>query len=173
MQNSLSCSDVHHSSFDIRFSSFPVRCSMFIIRYSIFAFPHSISKERKMTRKVVSSPNAPAAIGPYSQAIIAGGFVFISGQIPIVAESGKIEADDIGGQTRQVMANLKSVLTAAGTDFSKVVKTSIYLVDLGHFGTVNEIYGSYFPKDPPARACVQVSKLPKDSLVEIEMVALA
>ncbi|HOT27876.1 MAG TPA: RidA family protein [Candidatus Ozemobacteraceae bacterium] len=125
-----------------------------------------------MSRQVVSTDKAPAAIGPYSQAIKAGGFVFTSGQIPIAPASGKIEASDITGQTEQVMKNLEAVLAAAGTGFTKVVKTTIFLVDLAHFATVNEIYGKHFPKEPPVRSCIQVSKLPKDSLVEIEMVAL-
>ncbi|OQA05257.1 MAG: Enamine/imine deaminase [bacterium ADurb.Bin374] len=125
-----------------------------------------------MSRQVVSTDKAPAAIGPYSQAIKAGGFVFTSGQIPIDPASGKIEASDITGQTEQVMKNLEAVLKAAGSDFSKVVKTTIFLVDLAHFATVNEIYAKRFSKEPPARSCVQIGKLPKDSLVEIEMVAL-
>jgi len=125
-----------------------------------------------MSRQVVSTEKAPAAIGPYSQAIRAGGFVFTSGQIPIVPASGKIEAADIAGQTEQVMKNLEAVLAAAGSDFSNVVKTTIFLVDLAHFATVNEIYATRFAKEPPARSCIQVAKLPKDSLVEIEMVAL-
>lgn len=125
-----------------------------------------------MSRTVVSTKNAPAAIGPYSQAIKAAGLVFTSGQIPIDPATGNIEAKDIAGQTRQVMANLQAVLTAAGTDFSNVVKATIFLVDLGHFATVNEVYGGFFPKEPPARSCFQVVKLPKESLVEIEMVAL-
>ncbi len=126
-----------------------------------------------MSRQVVSTEKAPAAIGPYSQAIKAGGFVFTSGQIPIVPASGKIEATEIAGQTEQVMKNLEAVLTAAGTGFAKVVKTTIFLVDLAHFATVNEIYAKRFAKEPPARSCIQVSKLPKDSLVEIEMVAFS
>ncbi|HOY66962.1 MAG TPA: RidA family protein [Candidatus Ozemobacteraceae bacterium] len=126
-----------------------------------------------MSRQVVSTEKAPAAIGPYSQAIKAGGFVFTSGQIPIVPASGKIEATEIAGQTEQVMKNLEAVLAAAGTGFAKVVKTTIFLVDLAHFATVNEIYAKRFAKEPPARSCIQVSKLPKDSLVEIEMVAFS
>lgn len=126
-----------------------------------------------MSRQVVSTDKAPAAIGPYSQAIKAGGFVFTSGQIPIDPASGKIEASDITGQTEQVMKNLEAVLKTAGTDFSKVVKTTIFLVDLAHFATVNEIYAKRFQKEPPARSCIQVSKLPKDSLVEIEMIAIS
>ena len=105
-----------------------------------------------MNKKIVSTEKAPAAIGPYSQAVLVNGMVFTSGQIPIVPGSGKIEAGDIAGQTKQVMANLGEVLKAAGSDFSKVVKTTIFLVDLAHFTTVNEIYGSHFPKEPPARS---------------------
>ncbi len=126
-----------------------------------------------MSRHVVSTDQAPGAIGPYSQAIKAGNLVFTSGQIPLDPKTMKIEAADVAGQTKQVMANLEAVLKAAGTDFSKVVKSTIFLVDLGHFTTVNEIYAKAFPKEPPARSCIQVSKLPKDSLVEIEMIALA
>lgn len=126
-----------------------------------------------MSRQVISTDQAPGAIGPYSQAIKAGNLVFTSGQIPLDPKTMKIEAADVAGQTRQVMANLDAVLKAAGTDFSKVVKSTIFLVDLGHFATVNEIYAKAFPKEPPARSYIQVSKLPKDSLVEIEMVALA
>lgn len=125
-----------------------------------------------MTRQVISTEKAPAAIGPYSQAIKANGFVFTSGQVPIVPETGKIEATDIDGQAKQVMKNLEEVLKAAGSDFSKVVKATILLKDLNHFGTVNEIYGACFEANPPARACFRVAKLPLDCLVEIEMVAL-
>jgi len=126
-----------------------------------------------MSKKIISTDKAPAAIGPYSQAIKADDFIFTSGQIPIDPKSGKIETTDIVGQTKQVMQNLSEVLKAAGTDFSKVVKTTIFLVDLSHFKAVNEIYAGYFPKDPPARSTIQVAKLPKDSLIEIEMTALA
>ncbi len=124
-------------------------------------------------KKVVFTDKAPAAIGPYSQAIKANGFVYTSGQVPVNPESGKIEAQDIEGQAKQVMTNLEEVLKAAGTDFSKVVKANIFLKDLEHFGTVNEVYGSCFTSEPPARACVQVARLPLDCLVEIEMIALA
>ncbi|MBF0499528.1 MAG: RidA family protein [Candidatus Riflebacteria bacterium] len=125
-----------------------------------------------MKRSIISTSHAPAAIGPYSQAIRTGDMLFTSGQIPIVPSSGKIETVDIAGQTKQVMANLDEVLKAAGTDFSRVVKATIFLTDLGNFATVNEIYATCFPKDPPARSCVQVSKLPKDALIEIEMIAI-
>jgi 2-iminobutanoate/2-iminopropanoate deaminase len=130
-------------------------------------------KERQMTRKVISTDKAPAAIGPYSQAIKVNGMVFTSGQVPIVPETGKIEASDIEGQAEQVMKNLEAVLKAAGSDFSRVVKATIFLKDLGNFAKVNEIYGARFKSEPPARSCVQVAKLPLDCLVEIEMIALA
>ncbi len=125
-----------------------------------------------MSRQIIATDKAPGAIGPYSQAIKTDSLVFTSGQIPIDPKTSNIEAKDIAGQTKQVMANLEAVLHAAGTDFSKVVKSTIFLVDLGHFATVNEIYAKAFPKEPPARSCIQVAKLPKDSLVEIEMIAL-
>lgn len=125
-----------------------------------------------MKKSVIQTDKAPAAIGPYSQAVVAGNLVFTSGQIPIVPASGNIEAKDIAGQTRQVMANLEAVLKAAKTDFAHVVKSVIFLSDMGNFGAVNEIYAASFQKEPPARSTVQVARLPKDSLVEIEMVAV-
>lgn len=126
-----------------------------------------------MKRQVICTDKAPAAIGPYSQAIKIAGMLFTSGQVPIVPETGKIEATDIEGQAEQVMKNLEAVLKAGGSDFSKVVKCTIFLKDLGHFAKVNEIYGARFKSEPPARSCVQVAKLPLDCLVEIEAIALA
>lgn len=124
-----------------------------------------------MTKQVISTKAAPAAIGPYSQAIKCGGFVFTSGQVPINPSTGKIEAQDIEGQTKQVMKNLEAVLKEAGSDFSKVIKTTVFLTDLANFGKVNEIYASYFAKEAPARSCFQVVKLPMGALIEIEMTA--
>ncbi len=126
-----------------------------------------------MSRTVIATQKAPAAIGPYSQAIKANGLVFTSGQIPISPASGNIEAKDIEGQAKQVMENLAEVLKAAGTDFSKVVKTTIFLADMNDFAKVNEIYAKAFPKEPPARSTIQVARLPKDAKIEIEMTALA
>lgn len=123
------------------------------------------------SRSVISTSAAPAAIGPYSQAIVAGDLVFTSGQIPLDA-GGKVVEGGIEAQTRQVMANLQAVLTAAGTGFTKVVKATIFLADLGDFAKVNEIYAQSFPADPPARSCVQVARLPRDVKVEIEMIAV-
>ncbi|MGK5085159.1 RidA family protein [Bdellovibrionota bacterium FG-1] len=122
-----------------------------------------------MSKKVILTPNAPQPIGPYSQAIQAGGFLFCSGQIPLDAVSGQLAAKDIEGQTRQVMKNIKAVLEAAGATFDHIVKTTIFLKDMGDFPKVNEIYGSYFTGTPPARSTVEVARLPKDVLVEIEV----
>ncbi|OGK10956.1 MAG: reactive intermediate/imine deaminase [Candidatus Riflebacteria bacterium GWC2_50_8] len=125
-----------------------------------------------MNRQIINTDKAPAAIGPYSQAVKINGMLFTSGQVPIVPETGKIEATDIEGQAEQVMNNLEAVIKAGGSDLSKVVKCTIFLKDLGHFGKVNEIYGARFKSAPPARSCVQVAKLPLDCLVEIEAIAL-
>lgn len=123
-------------------------------------------------RKVVSTIAAPRAIGPYSQAIIVGNLVFCSGQIALDPSSGEmLGASDVRAQARRVMDNLKGVLEGAGASLGKVVKTTMFLTDLGDFGAVNEIYGAYFPSDPPARSTVQVAGLPKGALVEIEAVA--
>lgn len=124
-----------------------------------------------MLKKTVETSAAPAAIGPYSQAIRAGGFIFYSGQIPLDPQSGVLVDGGIGEQTRQVMANMKAVLSASGRSFDDVVKTTIYLTDLADFATVNEIYGEYFMEMPPARACVQVAALPKGARIEIEWIA--
>lgn len=127
-----------------------------------------------MERTIVSTPNAPKAIGPYSQAVKAGGFVFCSGQIPIDPTTGEIVgASDVRVQAKRVMDNLAAVLAAAGSSFEAVVKTTIFLADMGDFAAVNEIYGGYFKANPPARATIQVAGLPKASLVEIECVAIA
>jgi 2-iminobutanoate/2-iminopropanoate deaminase len=120
----------------------------------------------------VESKNAPAAIGPYSQAISVGNLVFCSGQIPLNPVNGEmVGANDIAAQTHQVMKNLEAVLGAAGSGFERVVKSTIYLKDLGHFAQVNEIYGSYFKPPFPARVTIQAAKLPKDALVEIDAIA--
>jgi 2-iminobutanoate/2-iminopropanoate deaminase len=126
------------------------------------------------SRAAVSTPDAPAAIGPYSQAITAGGFLFASGQIPLDAATGALvpeEAADVAAQTRRVLNNLGGVLKAAGIGFDRVVKTTVYLADMNDFATVNEIYGGYFPAPAPARATVQVARLPKDVRVEIDCIA--
>lgn len=119
--------------------------------------------------KEIHSKKAPAAIGPYSQAIEAGDFIYVSGQIGMDPESGEV-VEGLENQTKQVLENLKAILSEAGADFSQVVKFTIYLKSMDTFATVNEIYGSYLTKPYPARATVEVSRLPKDVLVEMDVV---
>ncbi|MEC2157929.1 RidA family protein [Virgibacillus halodenitrificans] len=119
--------------------------------------------------KAIHTDNAPAALGPYSQAIQAGDFVYVSGQIGIDPSKGEV-VDGIEKQTKQVLANLQAILTEAGTDFSKVVKFTIYLNSMEDFATVNEIYGNYLTEPYPARATVEVSRLPKDVLIEMDVI---
>jgi len=124
-------------------------------------------------RETIQTDKAPAAVGPYSQAIRASGLVFTSGQIPLDPATGKLVEGDIQEQTRQVMSNLQAVLEAAGTGFSRVLKATVFLADMGDFAAVNEVYGGFFPADPPARSAFQVGALPLGARVEIEMVAAA
>jgi len=124
-----------------------------------------------MEKKIIKTGDAPKAIGPYSQAVEAGGLVFISGQIPIDPKSGNLVQVDIKAQARQVMENAKAILSAAGCGMSQVVKATIYLKNMSDFSAVNEIYGGYFITDPPARATVEVSRLPKDVAIEMDFVA--
>lgn len=121
--------------------------------------------------RAVQTEAAPKAIGPYSQAVIANGFVFCSGQIPLDPETGVVVEGDVRVQTERVMKNLAAVLSAAGTGFDRVVKTTIFLKDLGDFAAVNEVYGAHFTGSAPARATVEVSRLPRDVRVEIDMIA--
>jgi 2-iminobutanoate/2-iminopropanoate deaminase len=123
-------------------------------------------------KKIIKTDAAPHAIGPYSQAVEAGGFVFVSGQIPIDPATGNVVHADIREQTRRVMENAKAILAAAGCGMDSVVKATIYLRHIGYFGAVNEVYGSYFPSDPPARATVEVSRLPKDAALEMDFIAV-
>jgi 2-iminobutanoate/2-iminopropanoate deaminase len=125
-----------------------------------------------MSKKVIYSSNAPEPIGPYSQAIEIDNMLFISGQIAIQKSSGNIITGNIEDETRQVMENLGEILKAAGLDFSHVVKTSIFLKDMGNFPKVNDIYGKHFQQQPPARETVEVSRLPKDVNVEISCIAV-
>ena len=124
-------------------------------------------------KKIISTSEAPAAVGPYSQAIRIGNFVYCSGQIPLDPETGEIVPGDVNAQTRRVMENIAAVLRAEGRNFGNIIKTTIFLTDLGNFQIVNEIYGSYFNNQPPARSTVQVSALPKGAKVEIEVIARA
>jgi 2-iminobutanoate/2-iminopropanoate deaminase len=124
-----------------------------------------------MKKQIILTPNAPAPIGPYSQAVKVGKTLYASGQIAINPATGEMNMADIPTETRQVMENLKAVLTAANTTFDNVVMTTIFLSDMGHFGAVNEVYGSYFTGDFPARATVAVKTLPRSVNVEIAVIA--
>ena len=120
--------------------------------------------------KKIETSNAPAAIGPYSQGIISNGFIYTSGQLPIVPATGKIEASTVEEQTVQVIKNVEAILVAGGSDLSKVVKTTCFLSDIKDFAAFNEVYAKYFTSSP-ARICVEVAAIPKGALVEIEVVA--
>lgn len=124
-----------------------------------------------MTKEVINTNNAPKAIGPYSQGVIVGDFVYTSGQIPLNPATGEL-VTDIKLATKQSMENIKAILEEAGTSLNNVVKTSIFLKDLNDFEAVNEVYGTYFIENKPARSCVQVAKLPKDAVIEIEAIAV-
>ena len=125
-----------------------------------------------MKKRIVTSENAPAALGPYSVAVKAGGFVYSAGQLGLAPATGDFAEGGIEAQTRQALENLKAVLEAAGSKMSKVVKTTVFLLDMNDFGAMNGVYGEYFTKKFPARSAVQVARLPKDGLVEIEAVAI-
>jgi len=122
-------------------------------------------------RQAVASAGAPAAIGPYSQAIVAGSLLFCSGQIPLDPASGQVVEGDVAAQTRRVLDNLGAILEAAGVSFDAVVKTTVFLADMTEFAAMNEVYGQYFGAPAPARSTVQVARLPRDVRVEIEAVA--
>jgi len=124
-------------------------------------------------REVISTPNAPQAIGPYSQAIRANGFIFISGQIPIDPKTQKIVEGGVALQTEQVMKNLEAILRTAGSTLEKVVRTGVFLKDMGEFAAMNDVYERFFPQAAPARSTVEVARLPKDVRVEIDVIALA
>jgi 2-iminobutanoate/2-iminopropanoate deaminase len=124
-----------------------------------------------VSRTVISSPDAPPAIGPYSQGIDTGSFVFLSGQIPLMGDTGKFVQGMIKEQTEQVIANIKALLATRGLDLSDVVKATVFLADMEEFSAMNEIYAKHFTGTPPARSTVQVARLPRDARVEIEVIA--
>ena len=125
-----------------------------------------------MSKIIISTKNAPAAIGPYSQALRVGDLLFTSGQIPFVPSTGQLVSKDIKEQTKQCLENIKAILDEAGTSFDNCVKCTIFIKDMNQFGQINEVYGSYFRDNPPARSCVEVARLPKDVDIEIEAIAL-
>ena len=122
-------------------------------------------------KKIISTQNAPAAIGPYSQAVEAGGLIFISGQLPIDPATGAMAPAEIKAQTEAVIRNLEGILKSEGLSLENVLKTTVFMADLGHFAAMNEVYGRFFAANPPARATIEVKALPKAALVEIEAVA--
>ena len=124
-----------------------------------------------MEKKIIATENAPAAIGPYSQAVRANGLVFVSDQLPVNPATGAFAGADIAAQTRQSLTNLRNILEAAGLTLAHVVKTTVLLKDIGDFAAMNAVYAEFFPEESPARAAFQVAALPKDALVEIEAVA--
>jgi 2-iminobutanoate/2-iminopropanoate deaminase len=124
-------------------------------------------------REIISTPDAPKAIGPYSQGIRANGFIFVSGQVAIDPATQQVVTGDVAAQTARVIQNLSEILEAAGSGLGKVVRTTVFLKNMNDFGAMNEVYGKYFSAAPPARSTVEVSRLPKDVLVEIDVIALA
>jgi 2-iminobutanoate/2-iminopropanoate deaminase len=124
-----------------------------------------------MTKQVIQTPNAPSAIGPYSQAIAANGFVYTAGQLGVIPGTGKLIEGDIQAQTRQALENLSAILGAAGTSLDNAVKSTVFLASMDDFAAMNAIYSQYFVNNPPARSTIQVAKLPLGGLVEIEVVA--
>ena len=125
-----------------------------------------------MKHEVIHTNDAPAALGPYSQAIKAGNLLFVSGQVPLVPETMEVVEGDVQAQTAQSLKNLKAILAESGADFSNVVKTTVFIKDMNEFRAINEVYAEYFGENKPARACVEVARLPKDGKVEIEVIAV-
>lgn len=134
-------------------------------------FKHDTESEVIHMNRILSSASAPAAIGPYSQGVQAGNLVFVSGQLPFVPATGELLDAPIGEQTKQCLYNISFILAEAGCALKDVVKTTIFLKDMGDFAEVNAAYGKFFTENPPARACVQVAKLPRDARIEIEVIA--
>jgi 2-iminobutanoate/2-iminopropanoate deaminase len=124
-------------------------------------------------KKTIATEKAPKAIGPYSQAVVHNGVAYISGQIPLDPETGQIVEGDVVAQAERVLENLRAVLEACGSSFDQVLKATVYVKDMGDFPRVNEIYARYFPANPPARATVEVARLPRDVKVEIDLIAIA
>ncbi len=123
-------------------------------------------------KNIISTPDAPKAIGPYSQAVENNGIIFVSGQLPIDPKTGQMVEPDIKKQTKQALENIKNILQAAGYSLQDVVKCTVYMKDLNHFADMNQVYAQFFNQNPPARAAFQVARLPKDSLIEIEAIAI-
>lgn len=146
-----------------------IQTSVYLLLFSLISC--TTDNEAMVNKKIISTENSPAAIGPYSQGIVSGGFLFTSGQLPINPETGEIPGT-IEEQTIQVLDNLKAIIEEAGSAMDNVVKCTVYLQDMNDFSAMNKIYASYFKENPPARACVEVSKMAKNALVEIDAIAI-
>ncbi len=133
---------------------------------------NNIKKENDTMKTIISTNKAPAAIGPYSQAVVVGDMIYTSGMIPIIPETGELETGDITAQAKQALSNLVALLEASGSDAQSVVKTTVFIKDMNDFAKVNEVYATFFTGDYPSRSCVEVARLPKDVLIEIEAVAI-
>ena len=141
-----------------------------LIAFTVYIY---FSKHKKMeSAKIIYTEKAPKPIGPYSQAVMRGNALFVSGQVAFVPSTGELDTSSIENETKQVMENIKTIVEEAGMKMSDVVKSSIFLIDMNNFSKVNDIYGKYFPSDPPARETVQVSALPKKVNVEISVIAI-
>lgn len=150
-------------------SEFPILC-IFLLKYRVCF--RSLTLLVPTVKDIITTDGAPRAIGPYSQAVRAGNLVFASGQIPIDPATGQFVPGGIAEQTEQVLRNLTAVLEAGGAGMNQVIKTTVFLVDMDDFVAMNEVYGRFFPDDPPARATVQAARLPRDARVEIEAIAV-
>lgn len=126
-----------------------------------------------MKKKIIATPNAPEAIGPYSQAVVSNGLAFLSGQIALDPATGQLIEGAVAAQTERILENLKAVLEAAGSSLAQVLKTTVYLKDMGDFQRMNEVYARYFPENPPARSTIEAARLPRDVRVEIDLIAAA
>src|SRR5215470_19483337 len=131
-----------------------------------------MDRKGKRMKKAVATQNAPKAIGPYSQAIVHNGLAFLSGQIPLDPATGLVVEGDIAIQTARVLDNIKAVLEASGSGLDSVVKTTVYIKDMGEFARMNEVYGKYFPENPPARSTIEAARLPRDVRIEIDAIAI-
>ena len=145
------------------------RIALFVLIFPFISYCQA--RKPIATKRILSTENAPPVIGPFSQGTVAGGFLFTSGQLPIHPKTGVVP-ETIEEQTKQVLDNIKAIVTAAGSSMDKVVKCSVYLQNFSDFAAMNKIYASYFPQNPPARACVEVSKMAKNALVEIDAIAI-
>lgn len=145
--------------------------AIYLLKFA-FCFSKLLKKAKQIVKEIISTENAPGAIGPYSQAVKVGNLVFCSGQIPIDPQTGEFVSENVAEQTEQVIKNLSAVLAAAGTTLNNVVKTTVFLADMNDFAAMNDVYAKHFSENKPARATVEAARLPRDARVEIEVIAV-